>query len=148
MKFLSCVAMLCLVASPALANARLIKSSPANGAKVRSPHRIVLTFSEALEPAFSGALLLDKDGRNLNGDPVKVSGKLITITRHAGRFDRRSKVGHRRIVNLPAHLIVVAIPHDAQRKKLPQLGFLTQLGLALTVAAAVELGPTIARLRV
>jgi len=72
--------MLCLIASPALANARLIKSSPANGAKVKAPHRIVLTFSEALEPAFSGALLLDQDGRNLNGDPVKVSGKLITIT--------------------------------------------------------------------
>jgi len=49
-------------------------------AKVKSPHRIVLTFSEALEPAFSGALLLDQDGRNLNGEPVKVSGRLITIT--------------------------------------------------------------------
>ena len=80
MKFLSCAAMLCLLASPALANARLIKSSPANGAKVRSPHRIVLTFSEPLEPAFSGALLLDQDGRNLNGEPVKVSGRLITVT--------------------------------------------------------------------
>lgn len=80
MKFLSCVAVLCLIASPALANARLVKSSPAHGAKVKSPHRIVLTFSEALEPAFSGALLLDQDGRNLNGEPVKVSGRLITIT--------------------------------------------------------------------
>ena len=80
MKFLSCVAMLCLIVSPALANARLIKSNPANGAKVKSPHRIVLTFSEPLEPAFSGALLLDQDGRNLNGEPVKVSGRLITVT--------------------------------------------------------------------
>jgi len=80
MKFLSCVAMLCLIASPALANARLIKSNPANGAKVKSPHRIVLMFSEPLEPAFSGALLLDQDGRNLNGEPVKVSGRLITVT--------------------------------------------------------------------
>lgn len=79
MKFLSCVAMLCLIAVPAWANAHLVKSSPANGAKVKPPHRIVLTFSEALEPAFSGALLLDKDGRNLNGEPVKVSGRLITI---------------------------------------------------------------------
>ena len=80
MKFLSCAAILCLIASPALANARLIKSNPANGAKVKSPHRIVLTFSEPLEPAFSGALLLDQDGRNLNGEPVKVSGRLITVT--------------------------------------------------------------------
>lgn len=80
MKFLSYAAMLCLIASPALANAHLVRSNPANGAKVKSPHRIVLTFSEALEPAFSGALLLDQDGRNLNGEPVKVSGRLITIT--------------------------------------------------------------------
>jgi len=80
MKFLSCAAILCLIAAPALANARLVKSNPANGAKVKSPHRIVLTFSEALEPAFSGALLLDQDGRNLNGEPVKVSGRLITVT--------------------------------------------------------------------
>lgn len=79
MKFLSCAAILCLIAAPALANARLVKSLPANGAKVKSPHRILLTFSEALEPAFSGALLLDQDGRNLNGEPVKVSGRLITI---------------------------------------------------------------------
>ena len=79
MKFLLCVAALSLLASPAIANAHLTKSSPANGAKVRSPHHVVLTFSEALEPAFSGALLLDKDGRNLSGEPVKVSGRVITL---------------------------------------------------------------------
>lgn len=79
MKLLLCAAALCLIAAPAFANARLVKSIPANGAKVKSPHRIVLTFSEPLEPAFSGALLLDKDGRNLNGEPVKVSGRLITL---------------------------------------------------------------------
>jgi len=80
MKLLSCVAALCLVAAPALANAHLTKSSPANGAKIKSPHRVVLTFSEALEPAFSGALLLDKDGRNLSGEPVKVSGRVMTLS--------------------------------------------------------------------
>jgi len=80
MKFLSCAAALCLVAAPAFANAHLTKSSPANGAKIKSPHRVVLTFSEALEPAFSGALLLDSDGRNLSGEPVKVSGRVITLS--------------------------------------------------------------------
>jgi len=79
MKFLSCAAALCFFAGPALANAHLVKSSPANGAKIKSPHRIVLSFSEALEPAFSGALLLDQDGRNLSGEPVKVSGRLISL---------------------------------------------------------------------
>jgi methionine-rich copper-binding protein CopC len=80
MKFLSYAAALCLVAAPAFANAHLTKSSPANGAKIKSPHRVVLTFSEALEPAFSGALLLDRDGRNLSGEPVKVSGRVITLS--------------------------------------------------------------------
>lgn len=77
MKFLSCLALLLLITSPAFANARLIKSSPANGARVRSPSRILLTFSEAVEPAFSGALLLDQDGRNWTGDPVKIDGPVM-----------------------------------------------------------------------
>lgn len=80
MKFLSCLAFLLLTALPAFANAHLIKSSPANGARVRSPSRILLTFSEALEPAFSGALLLDKDGRNWTGDPVKIDGPAIRLS--------------------------------------------------------------------
>ena len=98
MKLLSCAAMLFLVAAPAFANAHLTKSAPVNGARIRSPHRIVLTFSEALEPAFSGALLLDNDGRNLSGDPVKVSGRVMTLS--PGRLEPGSytvswhSVGH------------------------------------------------------
>jgi methionine-rich copper-binding protein CopC len=69
-----------LFASPAFAHARLLKSTPAAGTKVAAPQKIVLRFSEALEPAFSGALLLDADGKNVSGDPVKVNGTLITIT--------------------------------------------------------------------
>jgi len=79
MKFLSCLLLLVLSAVPALANARLIKSTPANGAKVRAPSRIVLSFSEALEPAFSGALLLDEEGRDLTADPVKIDGPLLGL---------------------------------------------------------------------
>ena len=80
MKFRSCFAVMLLVTSPALANARLIKSSPANGARVKSPSRILLTFSEALEPAFSGALLLDGDGHNWSGDPVKIDGLIMRLS--------------------------------------------------------------------
>jgi copper resistance protein C len=78
-KVLSCFLFLMLSAAPALANARLIKSTPANGAKVRSPSRIQLTFSEALEPAFSGALLLDEDGRDLTADPVRIDGPILRL---------------------------------------------------------------------
>jgi methionine-rich copper-binding protein CopC len=69
-----------LAATPALAHAHLLKSAPAKGAKTRSPRHVVLTFSEALEPAFSGALLMDGDGRNLSGAPVKIDGSVMTLT--------------------------------------------------------------------
>jgi methionine-rich copper-binding protein CopC len=74
------VALLPVLALPAFAHARLVKSVPAAGAKVTSPLHISLRFSEALEPAFSGALLLDEDGRNVSGEPVKINGPLITLT--------------------------------------------------------------------
>lgn len=69
-----------LLASPAFAHAQLQKATPARNAKVTSPEHITLRFSEALEPAFSGALLLDKDGRNVTGAPVKIDGPVMTLT--------------------------------------------------------------------
>jgi methionine-rich copper-binding protein CopC len=74
------LALLSVLAVPASAHARLVKSNPSAGAKVSSPAHIILRFSEALEPAFSGALLLDKDGRNISGEPVKIDGPLMTLT--------------------------------------------------------------------
>jgi methionine-rich copper-binding protein CopC len=68
------------LATPALAHAHLVKSMPAKGAAIKSPKHVVLTFSEALEPAFSGALLLDAEGRNLSGGPVKIDGSVMTLT--------------------------------------------------------------------
>jgi methionine-rich copper-binding protein CopC len=72
--------LLAVLAGAASAHARLLRSIPAAGAKVSSPLHVTLRFSEALEPAFSGALLLDEDGRNVSGEPVKVNGPLITLT--------------------------------------------------------------------
>lgn len=69
-----------LAATPALAHAHLVKSLPAQGAKTKSPRHVVLTFTEALEPAFSGVLLMDSDGRNLSGAPVKIDGAVMTVT--------------------------------------------------------------------
>jgi methionine-rich copper-binding protein CopC len=68
------------IATPALAHAHLVKSVPAKGAQIKSPKHVVLTFSEALEPAFSGALLLDDQGRNFTGGPVKIDGTVMTLT--------------------------------------------------------------------
>ncbi len=84
-KFFTGLLLLTVLAGPALiqpawAHATLQKASPAKNAKVASPHEITLRFSEALEPAFSGAILLDADGRNVTGAPVKIDGPVITIT--------------------------------------------------------------------
>jgi hypothetical protein len=67
-------------ASPAFAHARLLKSLPAAGARIKTPRRVVLTFSEALEPAFSGALVMDSEGRNFSAGPMKVDGPVMTLT--------------------------------------------------------------------
>jgi copper resistance protein C len=68
------------LATPAFARAHLVKSTPGAGERIRSPRHVVLTFSEALEPAFSGALLIDEVGRNFSGAPVKVDGPIMTLT--------------------------------------------------------------------
>ncbi len=68
-----------LVALPASAHTKLLKSTPAAGSQIKTPPRITLQFSESLEPAFSGALLLDTEGRNMRGAPVEVSGTTITL---------------------------------------------------------------------
>jgi copper resistance protein C len=69
-----------LLAAPALAHAHLQKSTPAANARVNPPVHVTLHFSEALEPAFSGALLLDSDGRNVSGAPVKIDGPELVMT--------------------------------------------------------------------
>lgn len=71
---------LLLLTASAMAHAHLEKSVPAARAAVKSPRHVVLTFSEALEPAFSGALLMDQDGRNFSVAPTKVDGTVMTLT--------------------------------------------------------------------
>ena len=71
---------LLLLAAPALAQAKLLKSAPAAGARVKAPRHVVLTFSQALEPAYSGALLLDGDGRNVSGGPIAIDGVKMTLS--------------------------------------------------------------------
>ncbi|HET7086266.1 MAG TPA: copper homeostasis periplasmic binding protein CopC [Rhizomicrobium sp.] len=65
-------------ATPAFAHAKLKASDPAADASVKSPNLIRLTFTEALEPAFSGAELADAAGKTI---PVSksVGGSSITL---------------------------------------------------------------------
>jgi methionine-rich copper-binding protein CopC len=71
------LALLC-AAAPAFAHASLKSSDPAANSNVKSPTLIKLTFSEALEPAFSGAELSDAAGKTI---PVSrsVGGTTITL---------------------------------------------------------------------
>jgi methionine-rich copper-binding protein CopC len=69
---------LLLAATPVFAHAMLAASSPADKAAVKSPQQIKLTFSENLEPAFSGAALADASGKAMPV-PAAVGGSAITL---------------------------------------------------------------------
>jgi copper resistance protein C len=71
------ILLMLLAATPAFAHAKLTASDPAGNASVKSPKLIKLTFSEDLEPAFSGADLTDAAGKAV---PVSRSVGTTTIT--------------------------------------------------------------------
>ena len=71
------ILLMLLAASPALAHAKLIASDPPANAQVKTARLIKLTFSETLEPAFSGAELTDAAGKTV---PVSKSVGGATIT--------------------------------------------------------------------
>ena len=52
-----------LIASPALAHARLVSATPGNGATVSAPRTISLTFSERFAAPFSTVEVEDSRGR-------------------------------------------------------------------------------------
>jgi methionine-rich copper-binding protein CopC len=60
------------LATGASAHARLVRSTPADGAAGPAPKQIVLTFSEKLQPRFSSATLT-MPGMNNMAAPAKVA---------------------------------------------------------------------------
>lgn len=72
------VLLILLAASPALANAKLVRSEPAANASIKSPSMLKLTFSETLEPASSTASLSDSAGKVMPV-PKSVGGTTITL---------------------------------------------------------------------
>ena len=73
-----------LGASPAMAHAKLVSSSPPANATVAPPQAISLTFSEALAPAFSTADLVMIGGKMDMKVPVRITiskdGKTLVAT--------------------------------------------------------------------
>ena len=72
-----------LGATGAQAHAKLVSSTPAEGAAVAAPKQIVLTFSEKLQPKFSTAELVMPAMNNM-AMPAKAAvgkdGKTMTLT--------------------------------------------------------------------
>lgn len=76
-KYAFLVLPLVLLALPADARTALQSSDPAQGARVGESTKIVLRFSGALQPAKSGAALLDASGKTV---PVASAVSMSTIT--------------------------------------------------------------------
>ena len=90
--FLSPLALLSL-AAPAFAHAFLERASPSAGSEVHaSPPAIVITFTEAVEPAFSSIEVRDLQGRSATiGEPhiVANNGRQLMVdlqTLPAGKY--------------------------------------------------------------
>ena len=68
-------------AMPASAHAFLEKASPAAGQNLNAaPAKVDLHFSEALEPAFSGATVKDSGGNDMAAGPAIVGGAEVTVS--------------------------------------------------------------------
>lgn len=72
------VLLMLLAATPAAAHGKLTSSDPTANAKVKAIKTVKLTFSEPLEPAFSGATMQDATGKPMPV-PTSVAGSVITL---------------------------------------------------------------------
>ena len=72
--FLAFAAIACC-ATQGLAHAFLQRAAPGAGAKLSAaPKTVALTFSEKLEPAFSGVAVTDMAGRSVVSAPAVIAG--------------------------------------------------------------------------
>jgi copper resistance protein C len=72
--FVAALAVAC-AATPAFAHAFLQHADPGAGATLKAPpKRVALTFSEKLEPVFSGIAVTDVSGRNVEAGGPAIGG--------------------------------------------------------------------------
>ncbi len=80
MKIPVLIALLSLTAGSAWAHAFLRHADPGAGAQLKAPPKqLTLTFSEALEPAFSGVSVTDAEGRDVAANAVQVSAATMIV---------------------------------------------------------------------
>ena len=67
-------------AAPAFAHAHLKQSDPAEGVTVaQAPRQVALTFTEKLEPNFSGVAVTDADGHDVEASHAAIGGTSMTV---------------------------------------------------------------------
>jgi methionine-rich copper-binding protein CopC len=72
--------MLAALSGPAAAHAFLEKATPSAGADLRTaPAKVELSFSEALEPAFSRVTVTNVAGRDMSAGPTVASGTEMSL---------------------------------------------------------------------
>ena len=78
-RILSSIAIVCCTA-PAYAHAFPQHAEPGAGAMLKaSPVRVTLSFSEKLEPAFSGVAVTDSSGRSVATGAAVISGNSMVV---------------------------------------------------------------------
>jgi hypothetical protein len=76
--FLGCIA--AGLAAPALSHAFLRHAEPGAGATLAAPPKIIaLTFTEKLEPVFSGVAVIDSSGHGVEAGAVQIGGNVIIV---------------------------------------------------------------------
>ena len=77
--FLACLAIACF-AAPALAHAFLQHAEPGAGATLAAPPRMIkLSFTEKLEPVFSGVAVTDVAGHNVEAAAAQIAGQNMVV---------------------------------------------------------------------
>ena len=82
MKFRTVIAGVALAAltTSATAHALLQHATPGAGAALKQPPgQLLLTFSERLEPSFSGVSVTDAAGHDMEASPATISGVNMTV---------------------------------------------------------------------
>lgn len=68
-------------AAPSFAHAMLEHAQPGAGARLALPPRtVLLSFTEKLEPVFSGVAVTDRYGHSVEAGAVVVSGKSMAVS--------------------------------------------------------------------
>jgi methionine-rich copper-binding protein CopC len=80
MRTLAAAAAMAALTTPAMAHAFLQHASPGAGAALSSaPKEIVLTFTERIEPGFSGVSVTGTDGRDEKASAAVIEGGSMTL---------------------------------------------------------------------